>query len=364
MSCPWPAIVCRRRSDFPKNRDAGQGDAMNAMSTRRKRGNRPSGPSDTPISAEEQYRNIFENAEEGIFQSTISGRILTVNPAFAKMFGYRSPEEMKKNIKDASRQVYADQEMREKSLRRVEARGHATFEFRFRRRDGTLGWGYTSVHAVRDARGKTAYYEGFFLDITDRKEMEEKLREAHVRLEQRVLERTRKIAQLNEELAADIAKRKKMEQVLRSRERELKRRSVKLKEFNITLHTLLEQREIDRKDLERQIMTNIDDMILPCIERLKNTGLSCRANSLIQSLQDTLNTLTSSFLYKIKADAHLTPTELQIANFIKAGKSSKEIGAIIKLSAGTVDFHRNNIRKKLGIRGEKISLQAHLLSQS
>jgi PAS domain S-box-containing protein len=337
---------------------------MNEVNTRRKSVNRPSGSPESPVSAEGPYRDIFENAEEGIYQSTTSGRILNINPAFAKLLGYRSPEEMKKKIKDAYRQVYADQDMREKSLRMVESRGHATFEFRFRRKDHTLGWGYTSMHAVRNARGKTAYYEGFFLDITDRKEMEKKLHEDHDRLEQRVRERTRKIAQLNEDLAADIAVRKKMEKVLRAREKELKRRSVKLRQFNITLHTLLEQREIDRKDLERQIMSNVDDLIMPCIERLKNTGLPYRANSLIQSLQDNLNTLTSSFLYKIKADAHLTPTELQIANFIKTGKSSKEIGAIIKLSAGTVDFHRNNIRKKLGIRGEKISLQAYLMDHA
>jgi PAS domain S-box-containing protein len=330
---------------------------MDGLNKRRKGGSQPSRSSEMPISVEEKYRSIFENAGEGIYQSSVSGRILDINPALARFFGYSSPEEMKKSIKDVSLQIYADPQMRRKTLRMVEARGHAKFEFRFRRRDKTLGWGYTSKHAVRNAQGKTVYYEGFFLDITDRKEMEEKLREAHELLERRVIERTKKIAQLNKNLALDIAKRKKIE-------KELKRRSVKLEEFNITLRTLLEQREIDRKALERQIMTNIDDLIIPCIERLKDTALTKQANSLIQSLQDNLQTLASPFLSKIKASVHLTSTELQIANFIKKGKRSKEIGAIMKLSAGTVDFHRNNIRKKVGIRGEKISLQAYLLDQS
>jgi PAS domain S-box-containing protein len=324
-----------------------------------KRGNRAPGLSSpvTLISPEEKYRSIFDNAGEGIYQSSVSGKILDINPALARFFGYSSPEEMKEDIKDVSLQIYADPEMRKKTLRMVEARGHAKFEFRFRRRDKTMGWGYTSKHAVRNAQGKTVYYEGFFLDITDRKELEEQLRKAHDLLEQRVIERTRKIAQLNKNLALDIAKRKKIE-------KELKRRSVKLEEFNITLRTLLEQREIDRKDLERQIMTNIDDLIIPCIERLKDTALTKQANSLIQSLQDNLHTLTSPFLYKIKTDAHLTFTELQIANFIKKGKSSKEIGAIMKLSAATVNVHRNSIRKKIGITRKKISLQTYLLNQS
>ncbi len=321
-----------------------------------KRDRHPSGSS-APISPEEKYRSLFDNAGEGIYQSSISGRILNINPALARLFGYRSPEEMKRNIKDAYRQIYADRNMREKILRRVEAQGHAQFEFRFLRKDKSQGWGYTSMHAVRNAQGKTAYYEGFFLDITDRKEMEEKLREAHNLLEQRVIERTREIAQLNRNLASDIAKRKKIE-------KELKRRTVKLEEFNITLRTLLDQREADRKALERQIMTNIDDLIIPCVERLKDTALTKQANSLIQSLQENLQTLTSPFLSKIKANTHLTSTELQIANFIKKGRRSKEIGAIMKLSAATVNVHRNSIRKKLGITRKKISLQTYLLNES
>lgn len=337
---------------------------MDGLSKQCKGGSQPSRSSGMPISVEEKYRSIFENTVEGIFQTSSSGQILDLNPALARIFRYRSPEEMKKKIKDISLQIYADREMRKKNLRLVEARGHAIFEFRYRRKDHTLGWGYTSVHAVRNARGKTAYYEGFFLDITDRKEMEEKLRETRDSLGRRVNERTRKIAQLNAVLAADIAERKRMERVLRAREKELKRRSVKLEAFNIILRTLLEQREIDRRDLELQIMTNIDDLIIPCVERLQSTALTDQAKSLIQSLQDNLNTLTSPFLGRIKAEAHLTSTELQIANFIKKGKSSKEIGAIMKLSAGTIDFHRNMIRRRLGIRGEKISLQGYLLDHS
>jgi PAS domain S-box-containing protein len=330
-----------------------------------KSGNRPSGVSSpvTPISPEEKYRSLFDNAGEGIYQSSVSGRILNINPALATLFGYRSPEEMKRNIKNAYRQIYADRKQREKVLREVEARGHAQFEFRFLRRDKSQGWGFTSMHAVRNAHGKTAYYEGFFIDITERKEMVEKLREAHDLLEQRVVERTRKIADLNWELAADIAKRKKVEKELRAREKELKRRAVKLEEFNITLRTLLDQRDADRKAMEQQIMTNIDDMILPGIEQLKDASLTKEASAIIQSLQENLQMLTSPFLSRIKAEARLTFKELHIANFIKKGKTSKEIGTLMKLSTATVNIHRNNIRKKLGLLGEKISLQSHLLSR-
>jgi len=328
-----------------------------------KRAKNPSGPS-APISLEERYGSLFDNAGEGIFQTSVSGRVLNVNPALARLFGYRSPGEMKRNIKAAYRQIYADRSLREKILRRVEAEGHAKFEFRFLRKDKSKGWGYTSMHAVRNAQGNTAYYEGFFVDMTAHKELEEQLQKSRDLLEQRVVERTRKIAQLNKELAADIAQRKKIEKELRVREKELKRRAVKLEAFNITLRTLLEQRETDRKEIERRILTNIDELIMPCIERLKGTALTKQAQVHVLHLQENLRTLTSPFLSRIKENGRLTARELQIADYIKKGRSSKQIGALMRLSPGTVDFHRNRIRRKLNLRGQKVSLQAYLLNQA
>lgn len=328
-----------------------------------KRAKNPSGSS-APISLEERYGSLFDNAGEGIFQTSVSGRVLNVNPALARLFGYRSPGEMKRNIKAAYRQIYADRSLREKILRRVEAEGHAKFEFRFLRKDKSKGWGYTSMHAVRNAQGNTAYYEGFFVDMTAHKELEEQLQKSRDLLEQRVVERTRKIAQLNKELAADIAQRKKIEKELRAREKELKRRAVKLEAFNITLRTLLEQRETDRKEIERRILTNIDELIMPCIERLKGTALTKQAQVHVLHLQENLRTLTSPFLSRIKENGRLTARELQIADYIKKGRSSKQIGALMRLSPGTVDFHRNRIRRKLNLRGQKVSLQAYLLNQA
>ena len=328
-----------------------------------KRAKNPSGSS-APISLEERYGSLFDNAGEGIFQTSVSGRVLNVNPALARLFGYRSPGEMKRNIKAAYRQIYADRSLREKILRRVEAEGHAKFEFRFLRKDKSKGWGYTSMHAVRNAQGNTAYYEGFFVDMTAHKELEEQLQKSRDLLEQRVVERTRKIAQLNKALAADLAQRKKIEKELRAREKELKRRAVKLEAFNITLRTLLEQRETDRKEIERRILTNIDELIMPCIERLKGTALTKQAQVHVLHLQENLRTLTSPFLSRIKENGRLTARELQIADYIKKGRSSKQIGALMRLSPGTVDFHRNRIRRKLNLRGQKVSLQAYLLNQA
>ena len=141
--------------------------------------------------AENKYRSIFENAVEGIFQSTPEGRLVTANPAMAGMFGYGSPQEMISHVKDTGRELYADPGQREKILRRV--REHGTIkglEVQGRRRDGGDIWVALSARAVKDANGKLVSVEGTVEDITERRRAEEALRWLNQDLEERVGERT------------------------------------------------------------------------------------------------------------------------------------------------------------------------------
>lgn len=129
--------------------------------------------------AEEKYRSIFENAIEGIFQTTPDGRYLSVNPALARMYGYASPEELMSSVTDIGRTVYVNPERREEFKRLIEERGvvHA-FEYEVFRRDGTTIWLSESARAVRDESGKVLFYEGSVVDITERKRAEEALRQS------------------------------------------------------------------------------------------------------------------------------------------------------------------------------------------
>lgn len=122
--------------------------------------------------AEERYRSVFENAVEGIYQSAPDGTLLTANPAFVRMFGYTSPEEI-----PGVDHLYADPQDRGEFIRRLQERGSVSeFEVRTRRRDGALMWSSLSARAVRGADGKVAYYEGTCRDITERKQTEERLK--------------------------------------------------------------------------------------------------------------------------------------------------------------------------------------------
>jgi two-component system, cell cycle sensor histidine kinase and response regulator CckA len=123
--------------------------------------------------AEERFRSIFENAVEGIYQSTPDGRFISVNPAMARMFGYESPDEMISAISDIGRQLYLDTAGRD-GFKRAMEKGEfvAGLETQVHRRDGTKIWISETSRAVRNVIGRVCYYEGTIEDVTSRKRAE------------------------------------------------------------------------------------------------------------------------------------------------------------------------------------------------
>ncbi|MCX5891884.1 MAG: PAS domain S-box protein [Deltaproteobacteria bacterium] len=125
-------------------------------------------------SAEEKYRAIFENAVEGIFQSTPDGHFLSVNPAMAKMHGFASPEDMLTEVTDIRQQLYVDPKRRDDRQRLMTDHGFVKgFECQVYKKGGGKLWVSQSARAVPDDQGHTLYYEGFVQDITEGKEAEE-----------------------------------------------------------------------------------------------------------------------------------------------------------------------------------------------
>jgi PAS domain S-box-containing protein len=129
--------------------------------------------------AEEKYRSIFENAVMGIFQSTPEGRIISANPAFARILGYESPEAVLNTVTDMARQMYVHPERRSELLNLMDEQGTIQgHEIQFFRKDGSIVWTNVNGRAVRDNGNKLLYYESIIQDITDRKVLEFQLRQA------------------------------------------------------------------------------------------------------------------------------------------------------------------------------------------
>ena len=123
--------------------------------------------------AEERFRSLFENATEGIFQSTTDGRYLSVNPALARMCGFASPSEMISRVEDLGKEIYADPNVRTVFKHLIEKYGSVKdFEYEVRRRDGAKIWISENAHVVRNPDGEILSYEGTIEDITARKRAE------------------------------------------------------------------------------------------------------------------------------------------------------------------------------------------------
>jgi PAS domain S-box-containing protein len=153
--------------------------------------------------SEQRYRDIFENAVEGIYQSTPDGRFLSVNAALARIYGYESPEEMIARMgNNIAQRLYVNPEQRVDLRRRLEADGAVKeFDALEYRKDGRQIWTRMKARAVRDASGQTLYYEGFLEDVTERKRAEEAIRQLNTELERRVDERTAALTAAYQELS-------------------------------------------------------------------------------------------------------------------------------------------------------------------
>jgi DNA-binding CsgD family transcriptional regulator len=155
------------------------------------------------------------------------------------------------------------------------------------------------------------------------------------------------------------------EERLRERERELEDKNRNLEEINTALKVLLERRVEDKKEFEERVLANVKQRVLPYLDRLKGMRLGAQALECIRILESNLQEIVSPFLHRLTSSYYdLTPQEIQVAGLVKEGKMTKEIADFLNVSTSAVDFHRKNIRKKLGLKSKKANLRSHLLSLS
>ena len=157
--------------------------------------------------AEEKYRGIFENAIEGIFQSSPDGRFISANPAMARMFGYDSAEELINDRRDIECQHYVDPRRRKIFEQLISEHGLVqSFELQAYRKDRTIIWTSENVRAVRDDNGAVLYYEGIVEDVTHRKQVEAERRELLRRLVSAQEDEQRRISrELHDQMGQSLA---------------------------------------------------------------------------------------------------------------------------------------------------------------
>ena len=172
-------------------------------------------------------------------------------------------------------------------------------------------------------------------DITRRKHIEAALHKSHDELDIRVNERTK----------------------------ELEIKTKNLEEVNTALGVLIKKRDEDKAELEERILANSMELILPYIEKLESTSLDDRQKAYLSILVSNFNDIISPFSTSLtNGYVKLSSAEIRVSDLIKHGKRTKEIAELLSLSARTVESHRKNIRRKLGLSNKRANLRSHLMS--
>jgi len=188
---------------------------------------------------------------------------------------------------------------------------------------------------------------------------------------ERLLEESKEEARYYQTIAEDSGKRrlreiKQLSELISERKRAedaLEEQTYNLKEANAALRVLLRHRNQDKKEFEEKVVFNVKELVFPYVQKLQTNLLNERQMVYLDIIESHLNDIIAPFLHQLSSKyAGLTPSEIKVASFVKDGKTSKEIAELLNLSTGAVAFHRNNLRKKLGLRNKKTNLRAHLLS--
>jgi PAS domain S-box-containing protein len=274
--------------------------------------------------SEEKYRTIIENIEDGYYEVDLAGNFTFFNAALSRIAGYSREELMGMNNRQIMDEFNAKRVFRVFNTVYMTGMPTRAVDWELTRSDGSKRTVEVSVSLRRDLNARPVGFMGIARDITDRKEAEK---------------------------------------TLRAREEELQAKTRNLEEVNTALKVLLKRREEDRRELEENVMTNLNDTVLPHLDRVRELAKEKRLREGLEALKDNLEALTSPFSYRLSSKyLNLTSTEIEIANLVKQGKTTKEIADLMKVSNKTVEVHRLNIRKKLGLSNQKMSLRTHLLS--
>ncbi len=292
---------------------------------------------------EQNYRSILENSGDAIIIADFNGRVVAVNPALLQLLGYASAEDLIGKFvmelgpmsgtftSTTGEPVEIDARAQDEQRRVADTlfeKGRVATELYLFRADGAILPAETTMSLLQDRSGLRRGTVVICRDCTTRRLIERELRSARDELEQKVQERT-----------------------------------LSLEEVNTALRVLLNAREEDRQELEKKIVATIHRFVTPYLDKLRSTHLNQQQKAYLQIVDTNLTNVLSPYLDRLDNRCmHLTPAELQAAQFIKEGKSTKDIAAILTISPQTVETYRKRIRRKLGLQNSKTNLRSFLSS--
>ncbi|MEJ2363744.1 MAG: PAS domain S-box protein [Deltaproteobacteria bacterium] len=275
--------------------------------------------------SEQKYRLLVENLPSVVYKGYKDWSVDFVDEKIEALTGYSMKEFNSRRMKWSDLIVQGDLAgAREIFIKALKTDKSYVREYRIKTRGDDILWIQERAMILCDDKGEIDYVSGVFFDVTQQK---------------------------------------KAQKALHKSEAELLKKSRHLEEVNAALNVLLKRREEDKNDLEEKILANVKELVLPYVEKLKNSRLRSDQKTLVGILESNMKEIFSPFVSKLSSRfLSLTPAEIKVANLIKDGKTSKEIAVLLNASENTIRSHRFHIRSKLDIRNQKVNLRSYLRS--
>lgn len=276
------------------------------------------------------FKNVLDNSADAIGIVDGKGKFRRWNKRAEELFGYHFEELKGKSAFD----LYACPDELSTLLAALRRNGYVrNIEVNIRRKDGRIIPFDMSIQVLQE-QGMVIGSICVARELSQIKQVQAALQKSNEELEQRVRERTAELSDANK----------------------------KLEEANIALRVLLEQKDESKAVYEQNLVFNIQQLIQPCLDKLHSSGLDENQEFSLRMIQSQINEVVSPLKRDLSDKFGLTQTEVALVELIKQGQQTKEIAEHLNLSRRTIDTHRHNIRKKLGLLNKGVNLRTHLLA--
>lgn len=281
--------------------------------------------------SEEKYRLLVETTPDWVWICDEEGYHTFSNRSVKQILGYEVQEILGTS---AFRLMHPeDRKHVQKWFRKAknQKKGWKGNVLRWRHKDKSIKFLETIAEPIIDGTGNLIGFTGIDRDVTVRKQAEDTLRKTNEDLKKQTMEL------------------------------EIKRKS--LEELNTAMRVILKKREADKAKIKEFVQANVKKLIEPYFEKIKKTKLDDQQKGILRILESNLNEIISPFTQEVSLKYFkLTSTEIQVAKQVSHGYTTKEIADFMDVSPRTVETHRKNIRRKIGLGGKRANLRSHLLS--
>ena len=305
--------------------------------------------------SEIRYRALAENSIVGIWQTTLDGYTLYINPAMCEMLEIDGPEALQGKT---YRSFYSaeDQKIIKRELAKRKKGISSTYEVVILGQKGGRRNVMISGAPIFLSEIKMHSAIGTFTDITDKKRAENALMEAHKALEKQVEERTLELSNALETI-------KQSEKQLLQRKLSLEKVNKELMETNQAVSVLARNIDKKKENLEKKIFNICNSKLIPTLKRLQKDVYCKKREADLEFVISHLDGITNDSPFFHEIDSYLTKQEMRVALMIKNGLTSQQISDLLCISSHTVKTHRKNIRKKLNIDNKSVNLVSYLRSK-